>query len=33
MNCIVRAWERHESELRGYIRKQVGDGDAGSRCC
>ncbi len=26
MNCIVRAWERHESELRGYIRKQVGDG-------
>ncbi len=25
MNCVVRAWERHEDELRGFIRKQVND--------
>ncbi len=25
MNCIVRAWEQHEDELRGFIRKHVND--------
>ena len=25
MNCLMRAWHDHEGELRGWLRKRIGD--------
>ena len=25
MNCLMHAWHRHEGELRGWLRRRLGD--------
>ena len=25
MNCLTNAWDKHEAELRGWLRKQTGN--------
>ncbi len=27
-DCVLRAWQAHEGELLGFLRRQAGDGDA-----